>query len=645
VTVAFHDPIRMKHHQNLVATLAGLGLASASALAGPPAGYRDSAAIAKALADAATAATGRPVAVSSIGRSAGGRDLPLVTIGTPAPGRPAVLVVAGLDGSHLIGSEIAAELVAKLVADEKLPADAVIYLVPRLNPDAADATLASPLVQSSTTVPVDDDRDGTADEDGPRDLNGDGAITQMRIADPKPPLVATHVADPAEPRLLRVADPLKGETPMYAVLVEGVDADLDGRIAEDGPGGTTLDRNFPHRWPEFAADAGRFPLSAPESLAFATFVRDRRDIAAAIVLGRHDNSVNFPDTRDMDSTGRTPMVFLGDDQPFHRDLATLAKDTTGQARAAGLDHAGSCWLWLNDHRGIPTVALTAWGRPDPSKPAEAPKEGDAKEGEPKAGESDPPKPAEPSPSASPPPEASPPAPGGDASAARGGGRRGGRGGFGPGGGPGGGRPGAAPAASAAKPVVDEELLRWLEVNDRDRNGELFVPWQEIDHLQTPSLGSKVEVGGFRTLLQVNPPHGEIDGLAAKQAALVRELVLRLPRLTVETATVTPLADGLYRVELPVRNAGRMPTATNMGRITQKVDPVLVQVSVPVEQVIGGDRIVRIDRIDAGERQVIGWIVRAVQDEPLEVTVTGPAGFRHSQRFVNGQPAAAEGASR
>jgi hypothetical protein len=286
--------------------------------------------------------------------------------------------------------------------------------------------------------------------------------------------------------------------------------------------------------------------------------------------------------------------------------------------------------------------LTAWGRPDPSKPPEAPKDGDAKDGEP-----DSPKPSEPSPSpsTSSPPEASAAAAGGEASAARGGGRRGGRGGFGPGGGPGGGRPGAAPAASAAKPVVDEELLRWLEVNDRDRNGELFVPWQEIDHLQTPSLGSKVEVGGFRTLLQVNPPHGEIDGLAAKQAALVRELVLRLPRLTVETATVTPLADGLYRVELPVRNAGRMPTATSMGRITQKVDPVLVQVSVPVEQVIGGDRIVRIDRIDAGERQVIGWIVRAVQDEPLEVTVTGPAGFRHSQRFVNGQPAAAEGASR
>jgi hypothetical protein len=604
----------MKTRMKLVATLAGLGLASVSALAGPPAGYRDSAALAKAVADAAAAATGRPVAVSSIGRSAGGRDLPLVTIGTPSPGRPALLVVAGLDGSHLVGSEIAAELVAKLLADEALPADAVVYLLPRMNPDAADATLSAPAVQSATPVPVDDDRDGTADEDGPRDLNGDGVVTQMRVADPKPPLVATHVADASEPRLLRLADPLKGETPVYALLVEGLDADGDGRIAEDGPGGTNLDRNFPHRWPEFSADAGRYQLSAVESLALANFVRERRDLAAALVLGRHDNAVNFPDTRDMDATGRTPMVFLADDQPFHRELATLAKDTTGQSRAASLDHAGSFWLWLTDHRGIPTVAMTAWGRPDPSKPAS---EEDRKEGEAKPAEAE--KPAESPPAAA----EAPPA---------GRGRRGMRG-------------PPPPAAPAAKPVVDEELLRWLEVNDRDRNGELFVAWQDIDHPQRDRLGSTVEVGGFRTLHLVNPPHGEIDGLAAKQAALVRELVLRLPRLTVETATVTPLADGLYRIELPVRNAGRMPTATNMGRITQKVDPVLVQVSVPVEQVLGGDRVVRVDRMDAGERQVLGWIVRAVQDEPVELTVTGPAGFRHVQRFVNGRPAAAEGATR
>jgi hypothetical protein len=604
----------MKTRMKLVATLAGLGLASVSALAGPPAGYRDSAALAKAVADAAAAATGRPVAVSSIGRSAGGRDLPLVTIGTPSPGRPALLVVAGLDGSHLVGSEIAAELVAKLLADEALPADAVVYLLPRMNPDAADATLSAPAVQSATPVPVDDDRDGTADEDGPRDLNGDGVVTQMRVADPKPPLVATHVADASEPRLLRPADPLKGETPVYALLVEGIDADGDGRIAEDGPGGTNLDRNFPHRWPEFSADAGRYQLSAVESSALANFVRERRDLAAALVLGRHDNAVNFPDTRDMDATGRTPMVFLADDQPFHRELATLAKDTTGQSRAASLDHAGSFWLWLTDHRGIPTVAMTAWGRPDPSKPAS---EEDRKEGEAKPAEAE--KPAESPPAAA----EAPPA---------GRGRRGMRG-------------PPPPAAPAAKPVVDEELLRWLEVNDRDRNGELFVAWQEIDHPQRDRLGSTVEVGGFRTLHLANPPHGEIDGLAAKHAALVRELAVRLPRLEVGPATVTPLADGLYRIELPVRNAGRMPTATNMGRTTQKVDPVLVQVSVPVEQVLGGDRVVRVDRMDAGERQVLGWIVRAVQDEPVELTVTGPAGFRHVQRFVNGRPAAAEGATR
>jgi hypothetical protein len=602
-------------------------LASAVALAGPPAGYRDSATLAKAIAEAAAAAGSRPVAVSSIGKSLGGRDLPLVTIGTPGPGKPAVLVVAGLDGTHLVSSEVAAAMIAKLLADEQLPPDAVVYLLPRMNPDAADATLSSPVPQPNVTRPVDDDRDGTADEDGPRDLDGDGAVLPMRIEHPKPPLVATHVADAAEPRLLRPADPRKGETPTYAMLVESIDADGDGRFGEDGPGGVNLDRNFPHRWPEFAPDAGAYQLSEAESLALATFVRDRRDLAAALVLGRHDNAVNFPDTRDMDATGRTPMVFLGDDHAFHRDLATLAKETTGQARAASADHAGSFWLWLTNHRGIPTVAMTAWGRPDPSKPPEADAEGKKDEAKPdaKPDARPEPKPEEkPAEAPPPPPEAGGPPAGGPGGR---GGRRGMRGG------------GPAPAAPAAKPVVDEELLRWIEVNDRDRNGELFVAWREIDHPQLDRLGAKVEVGGFRPLLQLNPPHGEVDAIAAGQAALVRELCLRLPRLDVEPARLTPLADGLYRVELPIRNAGRMPTATNMGRITQKVDPVVVRLSVPVEQVTSGDRVVRVDRMEAGERQVLGWIVRTARDEPLEITVTGPAGFRQVQRFVNGELAA------
>ena len=57
----------------------------------------------------------------------------------------------------------------------------------------------------------DNDRDGRVDEDAPRDLNGDGLITQIRASGTLFPWPApTVVADPAEPRLLRAPDAKAG---------------------------------------------------------------------------------------------------------------------------------------------------------------------------------------------------------------------------------------------------------------------------------------------------------------------------------------------------------------------------------------------------------------------------------------------------
>lgn len=80
------------------------------------------------------------------------------------------------------------------------------------------------------------------DEDGPEDLNGDGYITLMRVKDPE----GNYIIDPKEPRLMRLADPKKGEKGMYKIYSEGLDNDDDGQINEDPLGGVEINRNFPH---------------------------------------------------------------------------------------------------------------------------------------------------------------------------------------------------------------------------------------------------------------------------------------------------------------------------------------------------------------------------------------------------------------
>ena len=63
----------------------------------------------------------------------------------------------------------------------------IFYLVPMVNPDGRDFWLADPNGARSArtgSTPIDNDRDGVADEDDCEDLNGDGVVTLMRIKDP-----------------------------------------------------------------------------------------------------------------------------------------------------------------------------------------------------------------------------------------------------------------------------------------------------------------------------------------------------------------------------------------------------------------------------------------------------------------------------
>jgi hypothetical protein len=435
-------------------------------------GYRTSAAL-NAAVRAIAAANPSIATLEVIGTSGRGADILALTLkGTGAAQRPAMLLVGGVDGAHLASAETAVRVAERLAAKPDALANATVYVIACANPDALDASLAPPSAIRLTSRPVDDDRDGATDEDGPKDLDGDGVITSMRVKNPKPPYQASLVPDAKVPALMKGPDAAKGELPTYAVFVEGIDADGDGRLAEDGPGGVDLNKNFPHRYPEFAPDAGPHQISEPESKALADFVIARPDIVAAIVYGRHDTLVQFPDTRDMDVTGRTPLVYHQADHATYQELGKLYKETTGQSRATTSDPAGSFWLWLANHRGVLTVASSVWGRPDVPKPPETPPappaaaapaasaepaaEPDAPRGrgpfqpEPQAAQGAPAAPATQAPGQTPP---------GDAPRGPRGGGRGGRGGR-----PGGGGPAGAPASPAsadAKPA-DEESAAWLE---------------------------------------------------------------------------------------------------------------------------------------------------------------------------------------
>ena len=198
----------------------------------------------------------------------------------------------------MIGSELALYLADFLVrgyasdAAVKQRLDtSVVYIVPRVNADGAELMFAPVKTGRRTNAtPFDADNDGRMDEDGPEDLNKDGVITLMRVKDPKGPFMVS----PDDPRLMKRADPSKGESGGWALYWEGLDKDGDGFIAEDGPGGVDINRNFMHQYPYYEPDAGRYMVSEAETRAMLEFVLKHRNIAAILTFGESDNLIVTP---------------------------------------------------------------------------------------------------------------------------------------------------------------------------------------------------------------------------------------------------------------------------------------------------------------------------------------------------------------
>ena len=318
-----------------VLIILGLVLAGIPAGAQAPAKYHDHAGLTKALQTLAGSAKAT-ARLESIAKTLGGRDLWVLEIanpgGVPPDKRPALLIAADFEGDYLAGSEIALSVAEYLVknaaSDPEVKArldSSTVYIVPRVNPDGAEGFFASVKTGLRTNAsPFDDDNDGRVDEDGPEDLNGDGFITVMRVKAPG----GEYMVDPDEPRLMKRADPKKGESGSYKLFTEGIDNDGDGFINEDPPGGTDIDRNFAHEYPYYQADAGPHMVSEAESRGLMDWIIAHRNIAAILTFGESDNLI-VPPT----SAGR-----LGPAREL--DLVRFAEASAAGARTSGFIQTG-----------------------------------------------------------------------------------------------------------------------------------------------------------------------------------------------------------------------------------------------------------------------------------------------------------------
>lgn len=232
--------------------------------------------------------------LESIGKSFQGRDLWCLTIsdfknGGEVNRKPAMYIDGNIHSNEVQGSEFAlytAWYLTESFGDTKyireLLADKTFYIVPTINPDARDNFFHEPNTNSSPRsglIPVDNDRDGVADEDGYDDLDKDGNIVMMRRRNPN----GRWKQDSKDPRkMVQVGPDEKGEFELLGQ--EGIDNDGDGLVNEDGYA-FEYDPNRDWGWgwqPNYIQNgAYKYPFSLPENRAVMEFVMKHPNIAAA----------------------------------------------------------------------------------------------------------------------------------------------------------------------------------------------------------------------------------------------------------------------------------------------------------------------------------------------------------------------------
>ena len=126
--------------------------------------------------------------------------------------------------------------------------------------------------------------------------------------------------------------------------------------------------------------------------------------------------------------------------------------------------------------------------------------------------------------------------------------------------------------------VEQEGLNMLAWNDRELAGEGFVDWFNFDH---PQLG-KVQLGGWKMkeVLQ-NAPPSFLKAEAHKNCVFTLKHAGAVPRIAIEKAVAEHLGDGVYRIEVVVKNKGYLPTnITEMAKQNKTARPVTVELALP-----------------------------------------------------------------
>jgi hypothetical protein len=487
--------------------------------------------------------------VRSLVKTSGGKEIWLITIGTGnKDNKPGIAIVGGVEGSYILGKELAMGVAEKLLSEANVPAikslleKITFYIFPDVSPDATEQFFSEMKYERNyNSRSTDDDKDFMFDEDPYEDLNKDGYITLLRIKDAG----GKYIESDEDKRVMVEADLSKGQTGSYLLFSEGIDNDKDEKFNEDGEGGVNFNRNFTYNYEEFGLNSGLHAVSEPETKAVADFLYDHFNIYMTIAFGPQDNlgqplkaSEKQPSAPSAGSEqgpgqgmGRGERPQTGDrrmtaitksDEVINKLLSEKYHEITG-IKGAPLSKTtpGNFMDWAYFHYGRYSFSTPGWWFP-----AEKSKNND---------------------------------------------------------------------------------VSFLKYAEKNKMTDVFVPWTEIRHPDFPD--NKAEVGGIRPFIMNNPSADSLGKLIAKNYQFITTAAEMHPELEFIDARTESVGENIYRISIKVHNKGIFATCAEAGN--SNVWTRIMRINLEPEKsqtFLSGQKVQRIQRLEGDGSAEFSWLI-------------------------------------
>jgi len=313
------------------------------------------------------------LSIESIGKSHEGRDIWVISASNSATGvaseKPAYWVDANIHSSELAGGVAALYFLNTLVTQYGKRDDITrcldtrtIYICPRMNPDGAEWAMQDTpkIIRSSTrTYPFDETPiDGLDIED----IDGDGRILSMRIADAN----GNWKCHPTEPRLMVAREPDEYGGNYYRLMPEGNVTNYDGYTVEVNKDrqGLDLNRNFPSGWrQEFEQlGAGPYPTSEPEVRAVVHFITHHANICGGLTFHTWSGVLLRPFSMlpDDDMPAEDLWAYKKQGEKGEKITGYPAISTYHEFRYHPKDVISGTFDWIYEHLGLYEWTVEIW---------------------------------------------------------------------------------------------------------------------------------------------------------------------------------------------------------------------------------------------------------------------------------------------